>query len=141
MPSHIVNNKIINRFKVSNRKFLIYLQKLSSVCSKNNIFRIAKKKKNVWWYFISDKLNSSCKGSFNFSFLMPSQYIVVSFRSHRTETNVAGGDVGSWKMVINLQALNKSPETGWYWGIIFPKGCPFVFVLTQDSLLITTYSM
>lgn len=48
MPGHIANNKIINRFKVSNRKFLIYLQELSSVCSKNNLFRIAKTKKNVW---------------------------------------------------------------------------------------------
>lgn len=47
MPSHIANNKIINRFKVSNRKF-IYLQELSSVCSKNNLFRIAKKKKKMF---------------------------------------------------------------------------------------------
>lgn len=45
MPGHIANNKIINGFKVSNRKFLIYLQESSSVCSKNNFFRVAKKKK------------------------------------------------------------------------------------------------
>lgn len=95
MPGHIANNKILNRFKVSNRKFLVYLQELSSVCSKNNLFRVAKKKKKFQKNFISDKLNSSCKGGFNFSFLVPSQYIVVGVRNHRTETNIAGGDVGS----------------------------------------------
>lgn len=44
MPGHIANKKIINRFKVSNRKFLIYKSCLLFF-SKNNLFRVAKKKK------------------------------------------------------------------------------------------------
>lgn len=93
MRGHIANNKIINGFKVSNRKFLIYLQESSSVCSKNNLFRVAKK--NKFGDISSQTLNSSCKGGFNFSFLVPPQHIVVGVRNHRTETNIAGGDVGS----------------------------------------------